>query len=92
MGWMKCRTRTNGRWYQRLCAILSFGQPFTPRFIVTSRTPAYVGRAVLGDEFRVIRVLPLDEEQITSLIGKAYQVLFRKDEGLEKSAPNSPMI
>ena len=36
---------------------LKFGQPHA-RFIVTSRTPAYVGRAVLGDEFRVIRVPP----------------------------------
>ena len=64
---------------------LKFGQPHA-RFIVTSRTPAYVGRAVLGDEFRVIRVLPLDEEQIASLIRKAYQALFRKDEEREKRA------
>ncbi len=46
------------------------------RVVVTSRTRAYQGRAVLGQEFRVIRVLALDMEQVGVLIKHAYQAIY----------------
>ncbi|MCX6029058.1 MAG: SUMF1/EgtB/PvdO family nonheme iron enzyme [Chloroflexi bacterium] len=46
------------------------------RFVVTSRTPAYQGRAVLGNDFRVVRVLPISPEQVADLIRRAYRAIY----------------
>jgi formylglycine-generating enzyme required for sulfatase activity/energy-coupling factor transporter ATP-binding protein EcfA2 len=46
------------------------------RFVVTSRTRAYEGEAVLRGGFRVVRVLPLEPEAVRDLIGKAYGAIY----------------
>ncbi len=54
---------------------LTNGRPHA-RLVVTSRTQAYQGKAVLGQEFRVVRVLPLEPEQVTDLIRRAYRAIY----------------
>jgi formylglycine-generating enzyme required for sulfatase activity len=44
--------------------------------VVTSRTAAYKGKAMLGHDFQHIRVLPLQAEQIESMVRKAYNYRF----------------
>jgi len=48
------------------------------RFVVTSRAPAFQGRARdrLGDDFRVVRVPPIAPEQVADLIRRAYQAIY----------------
>jgi formylglycine-generating enzyme required for sulfatase activity len=46
------------------------------RLVVTSRTQAYQGRAVLGRDFRVVWVLPLEPEQVADLIRRAYRAIY----------------
>jgi hypothetical protein len=54
---------------------LTSGRP-QARLVVTSRTQAYQGRAVLGREFRVVRVLPLEPEQVADLIRQSYRAIY----------------
>ena len=54
---------------------LTHGRP-QARLVVTSRTQAYQGKAVLGDEFRVVQVLPLDPEHVDTLIHLAYRAIY----------------
>ncbi len=54
---------------------LTCGRP-QARVVVTSRTRAYQGKAVLGADFRVIRVLPLEPEQVADLIQRAYRAIY----------------
>ena len=54
---------------------LTNGRPHA-RLVVTSRTQAYQGKAVLGQEFRVVRVLPLEPEQVADLIRRAYRAIY----------------
>jgi predicted NACHT family NTPase len=49
------------------------------RFVVTCRTPAYQGRAVLGGDFRLVRVLPIDQKQVADLIRRAYRAIYPAD-------------
>ncbi|MCL4299459.1 MAG: SUMF1/EgtB/PvdO family nonheme iron enzyme [Anaerolineae bacterium] len=51
------------------------------QLVVTCRTAAYGGRAVLGRDFREVVVLPLAEEHIARLVRQAYAVpgLFGDD-------------
>ena len=46
------------------------------RVLVTSRTAAYQGRAVLGRDFQHISVLPIDEKQIAKMIEQAYDAIY----------------
>ena len=46
------------------------------RIVVTSRTTAYQGQSVLGSGFQHLSVLPIDEEQVASMIEQAYQAIF----------------
>jgi formylglycine-generating enzyme required for sulfatase activity len=46
------------------------------RILVTSRSAAYHGQAVLSQGFRHVRVLPLSEEQIEGIIRLAYRSLY----------------
>jgi formylglycine-generating enzyme required for sulfatase activity/energy-coupling factor transporter ATP-binding protein EcfA2 len=46
------------------------------RLVVTSRTQAYQGKAVLGRDFRVVRVLPLEPEHVAALIRQAYRAIY----------------
>ena len=57
---------------------LTYGRDHA-RFIVTSRTPAYQGRAVLGNDFRVVRVQPIAPEQVADLIRRAYAAIYPAD-------------
>ena len=54
---------------------LTYGRNPT-RFVITSRTPAYQGRAVLGNDFRVVRVLPIAPKQTADLIRRAYRAIY----------------
>jgi predicted NACHT family NTPase len=54
---------------------LTSGRPHA-RLVLTSRTQAYQGRAVLGRDFRVVRVLPLEPEQVADLIRRAYRAIY----------------
>jgi predicted NACHT family NTPase len=54
---------------------LTLGRPHL-RLVVTSRTQAYQGKAVLGESFRRVQVLPLDEAQVSQLIQQAYQAIY----------------
>jgi hypothetical protein len=54
---------------------LTNGRPHA-RLVVTSRTQAYQGKAVLGQDFHVVRVLPLEPEQVADLIRRAYRAIF----------------
>jgi formylglycine-generating enzyme required for sulfatase activity len=54
---------------------LTNGRPHA-RMVVTSRTQAYQGKAVLGQDFRVVRVLPLELEQVADLIRRAYRAIY----------------
>jgi formylglycine-generating enzyme required for sulfatase activity len=59
-------------------------------FVVSSRTRAYQGKAVLGGDFRVVRVLPLAREQAADLIQRAYYAIYpaevEKDERERRAA------
>jgi predicted NACHT family NTPase len=44
--------------------------------VVTSRTQAYQGRAVLGQDFRVVRVLPLEPGHVADLIHLASRAIY----------------
>jgi formylglycine-generating enzyme required for sulfatase activity len=46
------------------------------RVVVTSRTAAYRGQAVLGRDFRQVSVLPLEQSQIESLVQHAYGSVY----------------
>jgi len=46
------------------------------RVVVTSRIAAYRGRAVLGQGFRHVRVLPLEEEHIGRMVRAAYRAIY----------------
>ncbi len=46
------------------------------RVVVTSRTAAYRGRAVLGQGFRHVRVLPLEAEHIERMVRAAYRAIY----------------
>ena len=48
------------------------------RVVVTSRTAAYQGRAVLGRGFQQVRVLPIGDDQIQSMIEQAYRAIYPK--------------
>jgi formylglycine-generating enzyme required for sulfatase activity len=54
---------------------LTSGRPHA-RLMLTSRAQAYQGRAVLGRDFRVVRVLPLEPEQVADLIRRAYRAIY----------------
>jgi formylglycine-generating enzyme required for sulfatase activity len=54
---------------------LTSGRPHA-RLVLTSRAQAYQGRAVLGRDFRVVRVLPLEPEQVSDLIRRAYRAIY----------------
>jgi formylglycine-generating enzyme required for sulfatase activity len=54
---------------------LTSGRPHA-RLVLTSRTQAYQGRAVLGRDFRVVRALPLEPEQVADLIRRAYRAIY----------------
>ena len=58
------------------------------RVVVTSRTAAYQGQAVLGRDFQHIHVLPLDEPQIEKLIRQAYQSIYPKSETKARQQAN----
>lgn len=58
------------------------------RVVVTSRTAAYQGQAVLGRDFQHIHVLPLDETQIEKLIRQAYQSIYPKSETKARQQAN----
>ena len=57
------------------------------RVLVTSRTAAYQGRAVLGHDFQHVSVLPIDEDQIKKIIEQAYQAIYpdSKSSALKKA-------
>jgi len=55
------------------------------RAVVTSRTAAYQGEAVLGRSFRQLGVLPLAEEQIEALVRQAYHSIFQTSQALANS-------
>jgi formylglycine-generating enzyme required for sulfatase activity/energy-coupling factor transporter ATP-binding protein EcfA2 len=50
------------------------------RVVVTSRTQAYQGPAVLGHGFRLVRVLALEPAQVADLIQRAYQAIYPIEE------------
>ncbi len=54
------------------------------RVVVTSRTAAYQGRAVLGRGFRHLRVLPLEDEQIAVMVQQAYRAIHPQAPALAK--------
>jgi formylglycine-generating enzyme required for sulfatase activity len=54
---------------------LTYGREHA-HFVVSSRTRAYQGKAVLGGDFRVVRVLPLAREQVADLIQRAYHAIY----------------
>jgi energy-coupling factor transporter ATP-binding protein EcfA2 len=54
---------------------LTFGRTQAP-LVVTSRTQAYQGKAVLGRDFQVVRVLPLEPEHVADLIHLAYWAIY----------------
>ncbi|MFZ5884804.1 MAG: NACHT domain-containing protein [Chloroflexota bacterium] len=54
------------------------------RVIVTSRTAAYQGNAVLGRGFRHIRVLPLDWDNVKELVIHAYRSIHSQSEAQAK--------
>ncbi|MCK6585774.1 MAG: NACHT domain-containing protein, partial [Anaerolineales bacterium] len=58
------------------------------RMVVTSRTAAYIGPARLGHDFRHIRVLPLQMEQIESMVRKAYNYRFVNSPTRAKKSAN----
>lgn len=64
---------------------LTYGRPQI-QVVLTSRTQAYQGKAMLGGDFRLVRVLPLAPAQVESLIQRAYEAIFptavEKDERL----------
>jgi formylglycine-generating enzyme required for sulfatase activity len=60
-------------------ADLTYGRPHA-RFVVTCRTRAYQGKAVLSGDFRVVRVLPLEPDQVADLIRRAYRSIYPADE------------
>ncbi len=54
---------------------LTFGRT-QAHLVVTSRTQAYQGKAVLGRDFQVVRVLPLEPEHVADLIHLAYWAIY----------------
>lgn len=67
---------------------LTAGRP-NLRVIVTSRTAAYRGRAVLGRGFQYIRVLPLKKEHIESLVRRAYSAIHPQSQQKAKTQADS---
>ena len=57
------------------------------RIVVTSRTTAYQGQAILGHGFQHLSVLPIDEAQISFMIEQAYEAIF--PESLSKAKNNN---
>jgi formylglycine-generating enzyme required for sulfatase activity len=57
---------------------LTYGRKHV-RVVATSRTPAYTGRAVLGGDFGIVRVMPLEPEQAADLIRHAYAAIYPAD-------------
>ncbi len=55
------------------------------RVVVTSRTAAYRGQAVLGHGFCQARVLPLAQEQIEALVRHAYRSIYHQSQAKAKS-------
>jgi len=49
------------------------------RLVVTCRIAAYQGRTALGRDFREVRVQPLDEPHVASLVQQAYGALYAND-------------
>lgn len=49
------------------------------RVVVTCRSAAYRDRTALGQDFREVRVQPLDDDQIAALIRQAYAHIYRWD-------------
>jgi formylglycine-generating enzyme required for sulfatase activity/energy-coupling factor transporter ATP-binding protein EcfA2 len=71
---------------------LTLGRPHL-RFVVTSRTQAYQGKAVLGDNFRRVQVLALEEEQVSHLIRQAYQAIYpQAAEQIERERQSTNLI
>ncbi|MCP4287575.1 MAG: SUMF1/EgtB/PvdO family nonheme iron enzyme, partial [Gammaproteobacteria bacterium] len=68
---------------------LTHGRPHV-RVVITSRTRAYQGKAILSGDFRMVRVLDLAPEQVADLIRQAYQAIFpaevEKDERDRRAA------
>ncbi|MDI6770160.1 MAG: SUMF1/EgtB/PvdO family nonheme iron enzyme [Anaerolineales bacterium] len=54
------------------------------RVVVTSRTAAYRGQAVLGRDFQHIHVLPLDKAQIELLVWQAYNSIYPKSAAIAR--------
>ncbi len=54
---------------------LTHGRPHL-RVVVTSRSRAYQGEAVLGSQFTLARVRPLTPEQVADLIHHAYRAIY----------------
>lgn len=59
------------------------------RVVVTSRTAAYRGRAVLGRGFQHIRVLPLQKEHIEAIVRRAYSAIHPQSQQKAKSQADS---
>ncbi len=55
------------------------------RVVVTSRTAAYHGQSVLGRGFQHIRVLPLQIEQVESLVRQAYAAIHAQSQQKAKT-------
>jgi len=59
------------------------------RVVVTSRTAAYRGQAVLGRGFQHIRVLPLKSEHIEALVRRAYSAIHPQSPQKAKTQADS---
>ncbi len=59
------------------------------RVIVTSRSAAYRGQAVLGRGFQHVRVLPLKKEHIDSLVRRAYSAIHPQSQQKAKIQADS---
>lgn len=53
--------------------------------LVTSRTAAYQGRAVLAHDFKHVRVLPLQKEQIEALVQHACLSIYKNSQALAEA-------
>ncbi|HEX9971517.1 MAG TPA: NACHT domain-containing protein, partial [bacterium] len=53
--------------------------------VATCRTAAYKGRSALGKGFREVRVKPLTENQVATLVKQAYQHIYRHDSILRQN-------
>ncbi|MGE3536577.1 MAG: SUMF1/EgtB/PvdO family nonheme iron enzyme [Candidatus Tectimicrobiota bacterium] len=73
-------------------ADLTYGRP-QARLLVSSRTQAYQGKVVLGGDFRVVRVLPLEPETVASLMQQAYRAIYPSpQEGYEREQQAADLI